>query len=116
MAEHPSTDFFTIPDEEVPSYLVADMSIFDGAPVPPPPEFLADRYRESTSSPEAPGRAPTTGKLPKWLHRITAPTLSPGHVDRLHPVGQAAAWAELIPNAEVKTLPGIGHLPVRGDD
>ena len=47
--EHPSTDFFSIPDEEVPEYLVADMSLFAGAPMPPPPEFLADRYRESTS-------------------------------------------------------------------
>ncbi len=113
VAEHPSTDFFSIPDEEVPSYLVADMSIFDGAPVPPPPEFLADRYRESTSFARVAWKSPYDRKLPKWLHRITAPTLLLwGDADRLHPVGQAAAWAELIPNAEVKTLPGIGHLPV----
>jgi pimeloyl-ACP methyl ester carboxylesterase len=26
-------------------------------------------------------------------------------------VGQAAAWAESIPNAEVRTFPGVGHLP-----
>ena len=110
---HPSTDFFSIPDEEVPEHLVADMSLFAGAPTPPPPEFLADRYRESTSFARIAWKSPYDLKLPKWLHRIAAPTLLVwGEEDRLHPVGQAAAWAELIPNAEVKLFPGVGHLPV----
>jgi pimeloyl-ACP methyl ester carboxylesterase len=110
--DHPSTDFFSIPDEEVPAHLVADMSLFAGVPMPPPPEFLADRYREATSFARVAWRSPYDRKLPKWLHRITAPTLLVwGEEDRLHPVGLAAAWAELIPNAEVKTFPGVGHLP-----
>jgi pimeloyl-ACP methyl ester carboxylesterase len=113
VAEHPSTDFFSIPDEEVPEYLVADMSLFAGAPMPPPPEFLADRYRESTSFARVAWKSPYDRKLPKWLHRVAAPTLLVwGDEDRLHPVALAAAWAELIPNAEVKTFPGVGHLPV----
>ena len=33
-----------------------------------------------------------------------------GDADRLIPVEQAAVWAELIPGAEVRTLPGVGHL------
>ena len=33
-----------------------------------------------------------------------------GDADRLIPVEQAPVWAELIPGAEVKTLPGVGHL------
>jgi pimeloyl-ACP methyl ester carboxylesterase len=111
--EHPSTDFFSIPDEEVPSYLVVDMSLFAGVPTPPPPEFLADRFRESASFARIAWRSPYDRKLPKWLHRIVAPTLLLwGEEDRLHPVGQAAAWAELIPNAEVRTFPGVGHVPV----
>ena len=111
--EHPSTDFFSIPDEEVPAHLVADMSLFAGAPMPPPPEFLADRYRESTSFARVAWRSPYDLKLPKWLHRISAPTLLLwGDEDRLHPVGQAAAWAELIRGAEVRTFPGVGHIPV----
>jgi pimeloyl-ACP methyl ester carboxylesterase len=110
--EHPSTDFFSIPDEEVPAYLVADLSLFAGVPMPPPPEFLADRYRESTSFARFVWQSPYDRKLPKWLHRITAPTLLLwGEEDRLHPVGQAAAWAELISGAEVRTFPGVGHLP-----
>jgi pimeloyl-ACP methyl ester carboxylesterase len=111
--EHPSTDFFSIPDEEVPSYLVADLSLFAGMPVPPPPEFLAERFRESASFARVAWRSPYDRKLPRWLHRIAAPTLLLwGEEDRLHPVGQAAAWAELIPNAEVRILPGVGHVPV----
>ena len=110
---HPSTDFFSIPDEEIPAHLVADMSIFADAPVPPPPEFLADRYREATSFARVAWRSPYDRKLPQWLHRIAAPTLLVwGEEDRMHPVGQAAAWAELIPNAEVVTYAGCGHLPV----
>jgi pimeloyl-ACP methyl ester carboxylesterase len=111
--DHPSTDFFSIPDEEVPEHLVADMSLFAGAPMPPPPEFLADRYREAASFARVAWHSPYDRKLPRWLHRIAAPTLLAwGEEDRLHPVGQAAAWADLIPNAEVITFPGVGHLPV----
>jgi pimeloyl-ACP methyl ester carboxylesterase len=110
---HPSTDFFSIPDEEIPEHLVADLSLFAGAPMPPPPEFLADRYREATSFARIAWRSPYDRKLPRWLHRIAAPTLLLwGEQDRLHPVGQAATWAELIPNAQVVTFPGVGHLPV----
>jgi hypothetical protein len=48
--EHPTVDLFSIADEEVLSYLAADMSVFDAhVPMPPTPEFLAERYRESTS-------------------------------------------------------------------
>jgi pimeloyl-ACP methyl ester carboxylesterase len=109
--EHPTVDFFSIPDEEVPSYLVADMSLFAGLPMPPPPEFLADRYRESTSFARIAWHRPYDVKLPKWLHRVAAPTLVVwGDKDRLIPVEQAATWAELIPGAEVKIIPGVGHL------
>jgi len=109
--EHPTVDFFSIPDEEVPAHLVADLSLFAGMPMPPPPEFLAERYRESTSFARIAWHRPYDTKLPKWLHRIAAPTLIVwGDQDRLIPVGQAASWAALIPNAEVKVIPGAGHL------
>jgi pimeloyl-ACP methyl ester carboxylesterase len=108
---HPTVDFFSIPDEEVPAYLVADLSLFAGMPMPPPPEFLADRYRESTSFARIAWHRPYDTKLPKWLHRVTAPTLVLwGDQDRLIPVGQAASWASLIANAEVQIIQGVGHL------
>jgi pimeloyl-ACP methyl ester carboxylesterase len=110
--EHPTVDLFSIPDEEVLGYLTVDMSIFDGkVPMPPTPEFLAERYRESTSWARVAWQRPYDIKLSKWLHRITMPTLILwGDADRLIPVEQAAVWADLIPNAEVKILPGVGHL------
>jgi pimeloyl-ACP methyl ester carboxylesterase len=33
-----------------------------------------------------------------------------GEADRLIPAEQAPVWADLIPGAEVRTLPGVGHL------
>jgi pimeloyl-ACP methyl ester carboxylesterase len=110
--EHPTVDLFSIPDQELLSYLTVDMSIFEGkVPMPPTPEFLAERYRESTSWARVAWNRPYDIKLPKWLHRLTMPTLILwGDADRLIPVGQAAVWAEHIPGAEVKILPGVGHL------
>jgi pimeloyl-ACP methyl ester carboxylesterase len=110
--EHPTVDLFSIPDEELLSYLAADMSIFEGkVPMPPTPEFLAERYREMTSWARVAWNRPYDIKLAKWLHRLTMPTLILwGDQDRLIPVEQAAVWAELVPGAETKLLPGIGHL------
>jgi pimeloyl-ACP methyl ester carboxylesterase len=111
--EHPTADIFTIPDEEILRYVAADMSVFEGkVPIPPTPEFLAERYRESTSTARMFWNRPYDLKLPRWLHRLTMPTLLLwGELDRLIPVGQAAVWAELLPNAQTKILPGVGHVP-----
>ena len=110
--EHPTTDFLAIPGDQLPAYLTADMSIFEGhVPMPPTPEFLADRYRESTSAARLMWTRPYDLKLHRWLHRLRMPTLLLwGDADRLIPVEQAAVWADLIPDAEVRTLPGVGHL------
>jgi pimeloyl-ACP methyl ester carboxylesterase len=44
--EHPTTDFLAIPGDQLGPYLTADLSVFEGhMPMPPTPEFLADRYR-----------------------------------------------------------------------
>jgi pimeloyl-ACP methyl ester carboxylesterase len=110
--EHPTVDIFSVRDEELFSYLTADMSVFDGkVPALPTPEFLAERYRESTSTARVFWARTYDLKLTKWLHRLTMPTLLLwGDADRLVPVEQGAIWAEHIPNAEVKILPGVGHL------
>jgi pimeloyl-ACP methyl ester carboxylesterase len=110
--DHPTTDMFAIPGEEVFGYLTADMSVFDGhVPMPPTPEFLADRYRETTSAARLLWARPYDLKLHRWLHRLTMPTLILwGDADRLIPHEQAPYWAELIPGADVKLLPGVGHL------
>jgi pimeloyl-ACP methyl ester carboxylesterase len=109
--EHPTVDFFSIPDEEVVPMLTADPSIFSGIELPPTPEFLAARYRESTSFARIAWKRPYDPKLVKWLHRLTMPALVVwGDADSLIPVEQAAIWAAALPNAETKILPGVGHL------
>ncbi|MQA94610.1 MAG: alpha/beta fold hydrolase, partial [Streptosporangiales bacterium] len=48
---HPIVDLFTIPPQELADYLTAKPEVLAAAtPNPPTPEFLADRYRESTSA------------------------------------------------------------------
>jgi pimeloyl-ACP methyl ester carboxylesterase len=110
--DHPTTDFLALPGDVLPTYLAADMSIFEGhVPVPPTPEFLADRYRETTSASRLMWTRPYDLKLHRWLHRVTMPTLLLwGEADRLIPVEQAPVWADLISGAEVRTLPGVGHM------
>jgi pimeloyl-ACP methyl ester carboxylesterase len=110
--EHPTVDLFSVRDEEVLGYLAADQSVFAGhVPKPPTPEFLADRYRESTSLARVFWNRIYDVKLPRWLHRLTMPTLLLwGEADRLVPIEQAEVWAELLPNTEVKRVPRAGHL------
>lgn len=110
--KNPTVDLFTIPDEELLGWLTADMSIFDGHfTIPPSPEFLADRYRESTSTARIMWDRNYSPKLGKWLHRLAMPTLILwGEADRIIPVEQAAVWSNLIPNATVKTFAKTGHL------
>jgi pimeloyl-ACP methyl ester carboxylesterase len=110
--DHPTADLFTIPGDELPTYLAADLSVFEGhVPVPPTPEFLADGYREMTSAARLLWARPYDVKLERWLHRLRMPTLVLwGEADRLIPSEQASLWSELIPDAEVRLLPGVGHL------
>jgi pimeloyl-ACP methyl ester carboxylesterase len=110
--EHPTVDFLSIPGEELSGYLTADLSIFEPhVPMPPTPEFLADRYRETTSAARLMWERPYDLKMPRWLHRLKMPTLILwGDADTLIPPGQAPVWAELIAGSEVRVLPGVGHL------
>jgi pimeloyl-ACP methyl ester carboxylesterase len=109
--EHPTIDFFSLNDDEIPGYLANDMSVYAHYPNPPTPEFLALLYREGTSFARIGWERNYDLKLHKWLHRLTMPTLLLwGDADRLIPAEQASSWAELIPDAEVRTVPGAGHL------
>lgn len=113
VAGHPPVDVFGIPDEELFGMLAEDPSVFAGKlPVPPPPEFLAERYRESTATARVFWKRVYDTKLPRWLPRLTMPTLLLwGERDKLIPVEQAPAWAELIgSSARVQVIPGVGHM------
>lgn len=50
--------------------------------------------------------------LPKWLHRVKAPTLILwGDDDRLLPADYGPAYRDLIPNASLEVISACGHLP-----
>jgi len=52
-------------------------------------------------------------KLPRRLHRATAPALILwGAQDRLLPVRHARRWAELLPRTHVTVINDAGHLPL----
>jgi pimeloyl-ACP methyl ester carboxylesterase len=110
--EHPTTDIFTIPADELLEHLAADGSIFEGrVPDPPTPEFLAQAYRETTSAARILWERSYDPRLPRWLHRLTMPTLLLwGDADRIVPVQQIDVWADHVRGAERRILPGVGHL------
>jgi pimeloyl-ACP methyl ester carboxylesterase len=110
--DHPTTDIFTIPSEELPAHLTADLSVFDGkVPDPPTPEFLAHTFRETTSAARILWERPYDTRLARWLHRLTMPTLLLwGDADRIVPVEQLDVWADHVRGAERRVLPGVGHL------
>jgi pimeloyl-ACP methyl ester carboxylesterase len=109
---HPAQDLFTIPDEQMGEFLTADLSVFAGkVPATPTPDSLAAGYRELTSAARVMWERPYDSRLPRWTHRLTMPTLLLwGTADRIIPVGQADAWADLLPNCRSVPVPGAGHL------
>jgi pimeloyl-ACP methyl ester carboxylesterase len=110
--EHPTTDVFTIPGRQLLAHLSADPSVFDGkVPDPLTPEYLARSYREAASAARILWERPYDPRLPRWLHRLTMPTLLLwGDADRIVPVEQLDVWADLVPGAERRVLGGVGHL------
>jgi pimeloyl-ACP methyl ester carboxylesterase len=110
----PSTDLFTVPPKDVSVYLVADPAVL--APFMPEGhdlDFMTLRYRETISSARLVWERPGNPKLDRWLHRISAPTLLLwGEGDRIKPFAQAETWLKLLPNAQIETMAGVGHLPL----
>ena len=113
--EHPTTDIFRLKPDELPAYLVHDLSVL--APYVPDPhgpeflDFLVNDYHEMSSFARLAWERPYDSRLARWLHRISVPTLLLyGDKDRITPVQQSRAWAELIPNAVVHIVKGAGHL------
>jgi pimeloyl-ACP methyl ester carboxylesterase len=109
---HEMIDLFSVPGEQLPSYLVENIqTLLPYLPTGHDVDFIVARYRESTSIARVMWERSYDPKLPKWLHRVKVPTLVVwGEGDRLIPVGQAPAWAKLLPSATVRTFKGAGHL------
>lgn len=110
--EAPNADLAAIPPGEVFSYLTENLEIFAGkVPDPPDGDFIAARQREAASFAQVAPEGPKDPNLARWLHRVTMPTLVLwGGKDRILPVGQASAWAKLLPRVETRILADRGHL------
>jgi pimeloyl-ACP methyl ester carboxylesterase len=110
--EAPTVDLFRVLPEELLPMLVADMRFFEGKlPNQPTIDMIVNQFREMTSTARVAWERNYDPKLPRYLHRITVPTLLLwGEQDRLVPVQQAAVWAKSLPNSQIRTVPNVGHL------
>lgn len=110
--EHPTRDIIAIPGEEILGMLVSNFdALKKGLPENPDADFAGARYREATTFARLFWEQPSDFKLPRYLHRVTMPTLIIwGEEDKLIPVGQAQTWKSLIPGSEVLTVKGAGHI------
>jgi pimeloyl-ACP methyl ester carboxylesterase len=115
--ENPTVDIFKILPNELGEYLVADLAVLGRLmPAAPDIDFLAARYRESTSVARFAWTSLFDRKLPRWLHRVSVPTLLVwGAKDSIVPAAQAAVWAKLIPGATTAISPNVGHLVLEED-
>jgi pimeloyl-ACP methyl ester carboxylesterase len=121
--DHVGADLASIAPPDLPGYLAHNVEIaaryFPGGSMCPPLEtFLAARGKEG----EALGNILKVHggmghpNLGRWLSRIPNQTLVVwGEKDRMMPASQASIWAERIPNARVKIIPGVGHFAMQED-
>jgi pimeloyl-ACP methyl ester carboxylesterase len=110
--EAPTVDIFRLEPEALLPALVADMGFFkDLLAQPPSIEGMVQGYREMSSTARVAWERLYDPKLPRYLHRITMPTLLLwGEKDALVPVAQAQVWASHLPDAQIRTVPDVGHL------
>jgi pimeloyl-ACP methyl ester carboxylesterase len=110
--QHPTADLFTIRAEQVPSTIVSSPEALARIPaVNLTTDMKVARYREMTSLARVIWDRNYEPKLTRWLGRVTTPTLILwGEQDRVIPVQQAEIWAARLPNSEVATFQGAGHL------
>jgi pimeloyl-ACP methyl ester carboxylesterase len=111
--ERPKGDFFLLPPEKIPSLLVSNFEIIKPF-LPENPndlDFMGERYREGGTLARLLWEHPYDRKLPRYLHRLTMPTLLVwGEDDRLLPVENAELWRQHIPKAKFESFKGAGHL------
>jgi pimeloyl-ACP methyl ester carboxylesterase len=107
--EHTGANPMGMSVSELVEHLVEDLAVMSPytPPVVPEAVFVERIQREGMAAGKA--MMSPTG-LDHWLHRITVPTLLVwGEKDKVLPVGRAKTWAEKLPKAEVKIIPGAGH-------
>lgn len=77
------------------------------------PVMIRDALRTGPRALRAAGKDVRADDASAWLPRIAAPTLIlRGEHDALVTAPDAERIAALIPGAELRTLPGVGHVPL----
>ena len=100
--------------EEMYSYLVSDMETLRPY-LPRNPQEQAAHAAQIERSIQSARRIAPNGpydpNLPRWLHRLTMPTLLVwSKADRIAPVERAQKWMSLLPNAQLALFEKAGHL------
>ena len=109
--QYPSTDIFRIKPEELAPYLAENLAALGPPPDPHDLDFVVNSYREATSFARIAWERMYDPKLPKYLHRISVPTLFVwGKQDKIIPLGQAQTWTKLVPGSTLKVFEPAGHL------
>lgn len=108
----PTSDLFRLPPEQIPMMLANNFDIIKPyLPEKPDLDFMGARYREGSTLARLLWERPWDVKLPRYLHRLTMPTLLVwGEDDKLVPVGMAQTWRKFIPKADIKIFKDAGHL------
>jgi pimeloyl-ACP methyl ester carboxylesterase len=112
---HQTVNFLAVPPEELPALLGHNpQTVIKHLPAgAPPPEFIAERVKEAATAGRLldGGKRTFDEKLPRYLHRLTMPTLLVwGNEDKLTPTAQHKTWAKALPNAKVRLFDNAGHL------
>jgi pimeloyl-ACP methyl ester carboxylesterase len=111
--ERPKGDLFLLPPEKIPSLLVSNFDVIKPF-LPENPndlDFMGARYREGGTLARLLWEHPYDTKLPRYMHRLTMPTLLVwGDEDKLIPAAHAEIWRSFIPKADIQIFKGAGHL------
>lgn len=114
-AEHATVNFLAVPPPDLPALLAHDpQNVIKHLPAgEPSAAFIAERTKEAVTAGRVLGGGTATfdAKLPRYLHRLTMPTLIVwGKSDRLTPTAQHKVWAKALPKATVKLFDNAGHV------
>jgi pimeloyl-ACP methyl ester carboxylesterase len=110
--EHPTCDVLRLTPEQIIPMLATNFDVIKRhLPEKPDLDFIGDRYREAGTLARLLWERPWDPDLPRYLHRVTMPTLLVwGEDDRLIPSQQAETWRRFIPKADIQIFKGAGHL------
>lgn len=110
--DHPTADLLALPPEQLLAMLASNFEVIrPHLPAKPDLDFIGGRHREMTTVARLLWEHPCDARLPRYLHRITMPTLLVwGEDDQLTPAGQSKLWRRLIPHAKISIFKGAGHL------